>query len=462
MKLYPAIISTYRDSNSELKSSDDYIRIRIPQFHGVKDDTNVSNGVKFCEDSSLPFASIQRDFSNKDFSASSFNDGDIVYVMLENDDINTPIITGYASRFTYTTDPEVAKANKFNYNGNWPIGNIGSFEDFPGANNIVQMARSQVGVHDDGNNLVKYNDEYWGKGTCGASHPWCCAFAWWVFNNTKINGESCKKYFYGGNKTALCPTLMDFYKKKGQFISSGFKAGDLVFFDWSKNKTAANHVEIVVEDQVGTTGKVRTVGGNVEKWQNGKRTDRYNWVLEQDRDMSLISGGARVTLPKEDSLITGTNEEQIFKFLTRGLNFGTVEKPKYLNTAAACGILANIEKESSFNPTDQCIDSNNKISYGLCQWNGGRYESLKSFCKKNNYVINSITGQMYYLKDELSDSYKTYKREVLNPLLNVANDVNGAASAAKTWCLYFEKPANKEKRAEERAEAAKIFWAKYG
>jgi len=460
LKLYPAIISTYRDSNSELKSPDDYIRIRIPQFHGVKDDTNVSNGVKFCEDSSLPFASIQRDFSNKDFSASSFNDGDIVYVMLENDDINTPIITGYASRFTYTSDSEVAALNKSGSIGGvigvFPNG-YNSFEDFEGANNIVQMARSQVGVHDDGNNLVKYNDAYWGTGTRGASYPWCCAFAWWVFNNTKINGESCKNYFYDGNKTASCPTLMNFYKKKGQFISSGFKAGDLVFFDWSKNKTAANHVEIVIEDQVGTTGKVRTVGGNVEKWQNGKRADRYNWVLEQYRDMSLISGGARVTLPKEDSPTSGTNEEQIFKFLTTILEFDE----KHFNAAAACGILANIQKESSFNPT---ASGDNGTSYGLCQWhdtkpNKGRMTNMKNFCKNNNYSYSTITGQMMYLQKELYDSYN---KNVLQPILNVSNTESGAMEAARIWCTKFEIPANKEQRAVERAEAAKIFWAKYG
>lgn len=461
MKLYPAIISTYRDSNSELKSPDDYIRIRIPQFHGVKDDTNVSNGVKFCEDSSLPFASIQRDFSNKDFSASSFNDGDIVYVMLENDDINTPIITGYASRFAFTLDPVVAAANKFGEGysaiGFFPDG-TSAFENFDAADAIVAVAKRQaeLKIHDDGNNRVLYNDAYWGYGTCGPNYPWCCAFVWWVFNNTVVDGESCAKYFYGGNKTAGCTTLMKYYKSKNQFISSGFKKGDLVFFNWKnpKNFSVAEHIGIVIEDQSSLTSDVITIEGNTSG--SGSQANGGH-VMQKTRKMSCIIGGARLSLPKANSPITGTNEEQVFKFLTTVLSFDG----KKFNNAAACGILANIQKESSFNPT---TSGDNGTSYGLCQWhdtkpNKGRMTNMKNFCKNNNYSYSTITGQMMYLQKELYDSYN---KDVLQPILRVNNNESGAMEAAKIWCKKFEIPENKEQIAIERAEYAKIFWAKYG
>ena len=147
------------------------------------------------------------------------------------------------------------------------------------------------------------------------------------------------------------------------------------------------------------------------------------------------------------------------KFLTRGLSFGS--KGKQFNAAVACGIMANIEKESSFNPT---ASGDNGTSYGLCQWhdtkpNKGRMTNMKNFCKNNNYSYSTITGQMMYLQKELYDSYN---KNVLQPILNVSNTESGAMEAARIWCTKFEIPANKEQRAVERAEAAKMFWAKYG
>ena len=62
---------------------------------------------------------------------------------------------------------------------------------------------------------------------------------------------------------------------------------------------------------------------------------------------------------------TATNERIIMEFCRD--NLGT-------NTAATCGILANIYKESSFNPTASCIDTNGFYSYihksfSLFKWN---------------------------------------------------------------------------------------------
>ena len=59
-----------------------------------------------------------------------------------------------------------------------------------------------------------------------------------------------------------------------------------------------------------------------------------------------------------------SNAKKIYNILTSELGF---------NSAAACGILANIERESDFNPKLVIRDSNGLTSGGLCQWNGGRF-----------------------------------------------------------------------------------------
>lgn len=89
------------------------------------------------------------------------------------------------------------------------------------------------------------------------------------------------------------------------------------------------------------------------------------------------------------------NREEIFNFMKEKMGF---------NTAAACGVLANIQSESSFRPTASMVDTNGLTSYGLCQWNGPRFESLKSYCAENGYDYQTVEGQLYYLKYELEHS----------------------------------------------------------
>lgn len=69
-------------------------------------------------------------------------------------------------------------------------------------------------------------------------------------------------------------------------------------------------------------------------------------------------------------------------------------------------MLANIESESSFNPTISVIDTNGKISYGICQWNASRFDDLRNYCNSNGYDYTSIDGQLKFLKYELEHSEK--------------------------------------------------------
>ena len=93
-----------------------------------------------------------------------------------------------------------------------------------------------------------------------------------------------------------------------------------------------------------------------------------------------------------------SNEKTIYDYLTKTMK---------LNSAAACGVLANLEKESSFNPKSSYKESGGFISYGICQWNRGRLDNLKSYCSKNKYDYTTLNGQLHFLEYELKNSYKS-------------------------------------------------------
>ena len=149
--------------------------------------------------------------------------------------------------------------------------------------------------------------------------------------------------------------------------------------------------------------------------------------------------------PADDYLNSSeySNEEKCYMFLTREMG---------LNTAAASGILANIRRESSFNP-----DSGSSY-YGLCQWGGGRLTNLRSFCSSNGYSASSLEGQLRFLAHELEQSYSS----VLSYLQGVDNSAQGAYDAGYHFCYNYERPANRESSSVSRGELARdTYYPKY-
>ena len=148
---------------------------------------------------------------------------------------------------------------------------------------------------------------------------------------------------------------------------------------------------------------------------------------------------------------TSDNKTQIFSYLTTEMG---------LNSAAACGIMANIEKESNFKPTTIIRDSNGLQSGGLCMWNGSRLSRLKNYCNNKGLNYLSIKGQLSYLYYELNLSQ--YKH-IFNYLKKVPNNSKGAYDAAYYWCYYFEIPASRSSKSVQRANSAvRSYWPTYG
>ena len=131
------------------------------------------------------------------------------------------------------------------------------------------------------------------------------------------------------------------------------------------------------------------------------------------------------------------------------------------NTAVACGVLANIEKESNFNP--EAINPNDKgaTSFGICQWRAERFTALKNHCSKKGLDYRSLDGQLSYLQYELSTSEKSAWKLVKNN----ENNADGAYWAGFYWAKKFERCESKngDEAYENRGKLAKEkYWSAYG
>ena len=139
-------------------------------------------------------------------------------------------------------------------------------------------------------------------------------------------------------------------------------------------------------------------------------------------------------------------EREVYDFLTEEL---------MLSNAAACGVLANIEHESSFQPT---IFGDKGTSYGLCQWHNDRFTALRGYCTALGLDYRTVEGQLAYLKYELGNKYTT----LLLSLQAIDDTPDGAYRAAYLWCIQFEKPSNMQVKAAQRGELAQgKYWVRY-
>lgn len=108
---------------------------------------------------------------------------------------------------------------------------------------ILDLAKSQVGVSETppGSNNVIYNTDYYGGAVQGASFPWCCVFIWWLFWKSGLSALFC-----GGQKTAYCPFVVNYARQNGQWVTTGYKPGDLFLYDWDGDGVA-DHIGICME-----------------------------------------------------------------------------------------------------------------------------------------------------------------------------------------------------------------------
>ena len=163
--------------------------------------------------------------------------------------------------------------------------------------------------------------------------------------------------------------------------------------------------------------------------------------------LSVNSSGKVEAVKASAASFSGSNnQEKLYSYLSS----------QGFNDAAICGILANIQHESSFDTT---AVGDGGTSYGICQWHAGRWDSLKSFCEENNLDDSSIEGQAKYLVNELKNSYPG----VYETLKSVPNTADGAYQAAYKWTTDYEVPADIENMAALRGNTdVDTYWDQYG
>ena len=139
---------------------------------------------------------------------------------------------------------------------------------------VLQIAAWQIGVVETpaGSNRVKYGEAFGMNG-----QPWCMMFVWWVFREAGFN-------LY---KTGSCTTLASRYRAAGQWVTSGYKPGDIVMFDFSGKKKKTEHVGIL--ESIDADGNLITIEGNT-----GTGNDANGGaVMRRVRSPKYVTGACR-------------------------------------------------------------------------------------------------------------------------------------------------------------------------
>ena len=138
---------------------------------------------------------------------------------------------------------------------------------------VLKIAAWQLGVLENpaGSNRQKYGEAYGMNG-----QPWCVMFVWWVFREAGFNLR----------KTASCTDLSNAYKAAGQWVTSGYKPGDIVMFDFTGKRSKTEHCGIV-EKVNGNT--LTTIEGNTGTSSNANG----GAVMRRTRDVRFVTGACR-------------------------------------------------------------------------------------------------------------------------------------------------------------------------
>lgn len=163
------------------------------------------------------------------------------------------------------------------------------------AEKILEIARGEIGEREfpPNSNKIKYNTAYYGREVSESNYAWCAVFVWWCFREA-----GAPELFYGGGKTAYCPTLKNYHKK--QAVKGDYQPGDVIFFNFS-GKTNAAHVGIC-ESFDGTY--ITTIDGNTGTGNEANG----GAVMRRKRSKKYIVGAYRPAY-EEDKM----TEEQVKK-----------------------------------------------------------------------------------------------------------------------------------------------------
>ncbi|MDL4817728.1 CHAP domain-containing protein [Actinomadura opuntiae] len=150
------------------------------------------------------------------------------------------------------------------------------------AQDVIKLARTQIGTHEDGSGNSKFNDWYVDSSlgqinahrigaksaTVYKGQSWCDMFVSWLGQNTGTKGMGADAYTV---------SHAQWFKKTGRFGQTP-KPGAVVFFAWNGGGIKGiDHVGIVVKDN--HDGTISTIEGNTS-----------DAVKAKVRDTSMVAG----------------------------------------------------------------------------------------------------------------------------------------------------------------------------
>lgn len=168
---------------------------------------------------------------------------------------------------------------------------------------LLDTAKKEIGVKESppNSNKVKYNTEYYGKVVVGGAYPWCACFVWWVCKKSGVKLPV---------KTASCGELMRAAKSANMWVTSNFRPGDIVIFDFSGKQKTTQHCGIV-EEIIPDYG-VQSIEGNTGSTNDSNGGE----VMRRRRASKFIIGAVRPVYEAEkakEDVFTMTIQEFIDK-----------------------------------------------------------------------------------------------------------------------------------------------------
>ena len=196
------------------------------------------------------------------------------------------------------------------------------------AENLLALARAELGTVESpaNSNRVKYNTAYYGREVSGSSYAWCAVFLWWLFREA-----GASELYYGGGKTAYCPTLLSFHR--GQWVTD-YRPGDIIFFNFS-GKSNAQHVGIC-ESYDGTY--ITTIDGNTGTGDEANG----GAVMRRNRYRRYIVGAYRPAY-EEDTMTQEQFDQMMDNWLSRRAQEPASDWAKpYIEEAIEAGAMAEV------------------------------------------------------------------------------------------------------------------------
>lgn len=121
------------------------------------------------------------------------------------------------------------------------------------SNSVVDIANSQIGYEEIGDNSTMYGKWYGSDG-----QPWCAMFVSWCYNQAGLGNNIVAQNKKG---FASCDAGLKWFAKRNKLVPVGeAKEGDIVFFQFD-NDAQPDHVGIVTKNMKRIKA-LKTVEGN--------------------------------------------------------------------------------------------------------------------------------------------------------------------------------------------------------